>query len=184
MKMLMQLWRSSLRYVVAGFAVMLVAVAGSVTIAQAITRDGSPSKTVKDSIGEDVYAEKIGSVDEWLKTYDPAEIDHLFANKSADYGDVSKESLVSALEFRRACRGTLIALNAVTSAAPETRSQVVERLMSPVLSRLNDRELYPESTMAGLFGGLATKMSSGNLENVQLTLEHNCDDAFGPWTDR
>ena len=99
---------------------------------------------------------------EWLKDYDPAEIDYL---KATGTFSPTLELEVVTLEFRQACRETARAESAAQAASSTDRASIVDGIMIPEIARLKDRNSARDES-AKMFSDLAEKLKAGDYASV------------------
>jgi hypothetical protein len=143
----------------------------------------APTPTVTDELGEGIFRAQADHVDQWLAEYDQAEVEHVRASARPNGGVVTKANLVDILEFRRACRALASAVPTARQASDADRAVAVDRIMTPALQRLRDRQLFPQSQTPDMFTTLTQQLKAGDIAAVEQTLLHNCTDALGPWHD-
>lgn len=172
--------------VVVGAALVRTTHPGDVAVSsgsEASRASVAPAPTVTNEIGEGISRAQAAKIEDWLAGYDPAEVEHVQASARPNGGVVTKANLVDILEFRRACRALASAVPTARQASDADRPGAVDRIMTPVLQRLRDRQLFPQSQTPGMFATLTQQLRGGDIAPVEQTLLHNCTDALGPWHD-
>ena len=165
-------------------AAMVLLVLG-LAAAIALSRQGSAARPFDpaDLLPSRLFDPRRQQVDEWLDSYDQAEIEHLLVTKDEGYGEVTDELLIGTLEFRRTCRFLQRAIDAAAAAPTgEGRAVTVASIMQPQTDRFRERS-GSEGNMDEGWEELTARLQAGEPMTVEAFVTNNCEDSFGPWID-
>ena len=110
----------------------------------------------------------------WLADYDPAEIAYL----QAEDGSASDYSLVTTLEFRRACRELARARDVAGASSAADRAAAVEAIATPEIARLHDRDDPQSAGVTDYWRTLFADVAAGGSSAVDRWLGPDCADAL------
>ena len=140
-----------------------------------ITETGTPpsNPSAADDAPSEATRQQFG---EWLSEYDPAEIQYLKDLDEQQNADSDVVTLVTTLEFRRACQTFASVLDGLISGRLDAGE--AEAAMNEQLARLDERSL-PGDQAADYFSQEFQQLQAGNLEGASAFLDSgSCSRAF------
>jgi hypothetical protein len=114
-----------------------------------------------------------------LRQYDQATVKALIQQAERNGNHPTDQALVSALEFRNACRQSFIAAEAAKSTPADRVASVVNGIINPEITRLRARTVSDDESYL-LFEQVAHKLIAGHAPQVIQSFGHTICDYASP----